>query len=207
MSSDFADKYAYIKRTTKQNCYCPMSGIGRRFHVGNLKTQAKAAVVRAEIIKMNREGMTNEAIAAKMNISCRSVIRHMNKFLESDCKYPLQIGPSEVNAMRAEARENIENQERFLMQSLTKMNANAETFIEQARLAEVGAKVCETLAKLTALKCSIFGLSRPAEGTATTINNNLQVSESEFLEHLTRYRLLNPLPSQNGQSSRPALTD
>jgi transposase len=76
--------------------------------VGNLKLRSKAAVMRKEATALNRDGLSNEEIAARLGVSIRSVARYLNAYLMEDCRHPVELDAQTVNLMRAEQRQKLQ---------------------------------------------------------------------------------------------------
>jgi hypothetical protein len=129
---------------------------GHRF----AKIKARSSVKRIECVNLNREGLSNEAIAAKVGISTRQVIRHLNDFLQSeDSRYPCKLTEADVDLMRSELRENLQTTMGKLMRDMS------ETFDPELRC-----KLAEAYAKLADRMMRLFGLEPPAAITQNNVN-------------------------------------
>ena len=91
---------------------CEILGCGRQ-----RSRQVRAAGLRIEIIQRSRRGMSNEDIAADLRICTKTVQRHMRRYLETDSKYPANLGPEVIELMRSAEWEDLEQMRRFIVQS------------------------------------------------------------------------------------------
>jgi hypothetical protein len=164
---------------------------------GNVQRAVRAAGLRVEIVQLSRQGMSNEDIAREKGITSKSVQRHMRKFLEVDSKYPSNLGPEKIELMRSAEWEDLEQQQRFIVQSF--MRLQPKTFAEHAKVAEIAGKNGEAYCRLAERKAAIYGLDAPKTPDSHTINNTLMLApgtdEVSYLRDLARLKEL-----RNGKS-------
>jgi hypothetical protein len=141
--------------------------------------------------------MSNEEIAAEMGICTKTVQRHMRRFLETDSKYPTNLGPEKIELMRSSEWEDLEQQQRFIVQSFMKLQPS--TFAEHAKVAEIAGKNGEAYCRLSERKAAIYGLDAPTKPEGHTVHNTLMLApgtdEVSYLRDLARLKEL-----QNGKS-------
>jgi Helix-turn-helix domain len=158
---------------------------------GNVQRQVRAAGLRVEIVQKSRQGMSNEDIAAEMGICTKTVQRHMRRYLETDSKYPVNLGPEVIDLMRSAEWDGLEQMQRFIVQSFVQLQP--VTFAERARAAEVAARAGEAYTKLSERKAAMFALNAPTKPESHTTNNNLMLGATDeitFLRDLARYKEL-----------------
>jgi hypothetical protein len=170
--------------------------------MGNVKTKAKAAVMRQEAVEMNRKGLSNEAIAAALGVSPRSIVRYLNTFLDSsDSRFPSNITEQDVAMLRAQERDHIEVLQRELLQRVAELDGELPI-----KAIEALAKAGEAFCKLSDRKSRLLGLDAPTDKPWATVNNTLNSitvgpNEMKILTDLARFR---ELQNGHGRSKLPA---
>jgi transposase len=156
-----------------------VAGRGIVFIVGNVKSRAKAAVMRHEATRMNREGLSNEVIATKLGVHVVTVVRYLNEFLNSeDCRYPSTLTADAVETMRAQEREHIESNQRYILQRLLRLHQlKPKNNEEECKISDAMCRGIDAFSRASERKSKLFGLDPKPEPNTVT-NNTLALAIS-----------------------------
>jgi predicted transcriptional regulator len=153
----------------------------------HVKTRVRTAAQRLKAVEMNRQGVSNEAIAVELGVSTRMVINYLHQYLLTDARYPLNITPEVVAQMRSQHREHVEDNLRCLIQQREKLRAlQPETAEGQCKVSDSLCRINDSSIRAFDHLSSVFGLFAPEErnNPGTVNNTQINMGESEFLRHL-----------------------
>jgi predicted transcriptional regulator len=164
--------------------------------MGNVKRKAKATVMRLEAVEMNRRGLSNEAIAAKLGVNQVSVVRYLNEFLSSQAaRWPTTLTVEDVQQMRSQEREHLEHLQQQILQRVAGLSP------DPAESLELLVAASSSFAKLSERKSKLLGIDSPQPKPPETINNTLMlnggVTQEDALRDLIAYKALQL--QQNGR--------
>jgi predicted transcriptional regulator len=157
--------------------------------MGNVKRKAKASVMRLEAVEMNRRGLSNEAIAAKLGVSNFSVVRYLNEFLAStSARWPSTLSIEDVQQMRSQEREHLEHLQQQILQRVADLSPDPHESLELLVAAT------SSFAKLSERKSKLLGLDSPMPKGPETVNNTLMlnggVTQEQALKDLVAYKAM-----------------
>jgi predicted transcriptional regulator len=157
--------------------------------MGNVKRKAKATVMRLEAVEMNRRGLSNAAIAAKLGVSQYSVIRYLTEFLSSQAaRWPTTLTVEDVQQMRSQEREHLEHLQQQILQRVAGLSPDPGESLELLVAASAA------FSKLSERKSKLLGIDSPVPKGPETVNNNLTLlngtTQEEALRDLVAYKAL-----------------
>jgi hypothetical protein len=172
---------------------------------GNVQRQVRAAGLRVQIVQMSREGMSNEDIARDLSITSKTVSRHMRKFLETDSKYPVNLGPEVVDLMRSEDLDQTQNNQRRILQQMEQLQSlEPEDISERVAVSTAICKCNDSYIRASEHIANMFGLIAPKPELRVTNNNSLTITGGDEIQYLRDLARLKEL-QRNGQSRLPAI--
>jgi IS30 family transposase len=145
--------------------------------------------MRLKIVEMSSSGMSGIAIAEQLGVTTKTVQRHLKRFLEIDSKYPAGLGADQIELMRVEELNTLEDYQRQIALRLSRMSAPT-TFAQEAKAVEVAAMASSAYVKLSEQKSKLFGLNAIVPTSPSNITNMLVTngSEVEYLKNLARLK-------------------
>jgi Homeodomain-like domain len=163
------------------------------YAMGNVKSKARAIVLRQEIVRLNATGLSSEDIAERVGKSTSTVRRHLKIYIQCEAKYPTGLDASQVEMMRGDEWQTLDACDRELALRQSSL-PEPKSFAEAVKALEVTAQTASARCKISEQKAKLFGLFAVKPETSTVTNNLAIVNgtngtdEVTFLRDLARYK-------------------
>jgi predicted transcriptional regulator len=128
---------------------------------------------RLEAARLCQQGLSNDEIAKKLGIGVVTVVKYLNRYLQTDSRFPAGIDVGKAELMRSEQREHLEGFQRRLLNRAEKLASIAAYDPSEAcALASATAKLCDSYTRVSERISALYGLDSPRPQPATQVTNN-----------------------------------
>jgi len=158
--------------------------------MGNVQKQVRAAGRRLEAVRLCQQGVSNEQIAAKLGIGEVTVVKYLNRYLETDSRFPVGLDADQISLMRADQLQHLEGFQRRLLTRAEKLaSIPAYSPDEACALASATAKLCDSYTRVSERISAMYGLDAPRPQPApANVTNNVVVMDGGIVERIKARR-------------------
>ena len=145
---------------------------------------------RLEAARLCQQGLSNDEIAKKLGIGVVTVVKYLNRYLQTDSRFPAGIDAGKAELMRSEQREHLEGFQRRLLTRAEKLASIAAYSPDEAcALASATAKLCDSYTRVSERISAMYGLDAPRpQPVPASVTNNVVVMDGGIVERIKARR-------------------